>query len=134
MSSKAYLFRLRHSEDIKEVETLVWAEDVLLSCVYIVNRKCLAFKKGDLAAAISTVDGELDHYLQFLENPKRRARYFKRLDAIPAFEKEQPDENVNGFRVRGWEVPKWSDSTWVKQSEAYLVTFRALNTLYQRNV
>lgn len=120
MSSKAYLFRLRHSEDIKEVETLVWAEDVFLSCVYIVRRKCLAFKKGDLAAAISTVDGELDHYLQFFENPKRRARYFKRLDAIPAWEKEQPDENVNGFRVRGWEVPKWSDSTWVKQSEAYL--------------
>ena len=116
MSSKAYLFRMRHLDDIADVEALVATEDVWLSLIYKVRRKCLSFSKGDLVAALTTIDGDLDNYLA----ASRRSRYYQRLDVIPDADKEQPDETINGFRIKGWDVPRWSDSTWVRNSKAYI--------------
>ena len=110
MSSRAYFYRMRTPSDLEDIQKLIGPEEVYLSGIYKAKTKTLQFISSDLIAAITTLDGSLEGVREWVTNEQglkfsNRRPYFKLLDEMPGHLKEQPADGINGFRIKGWELP-----------------------------
>jgi hypothetical protein len=136
MSYKAYLFRMRTSEDVEDVRKLISPKSKVpayLDFIYqpdkavsLVNREIrrfrTTFETTDLIAALTVDRGDLAR--TFREEVgvdfKDREPFWIRLDHLNGLGEPKLERSDTGCQITGWKIPTWSSKNWVKKAKKHL--------------